>query len=279
MMVPAHKYFKQLDFIMKRIVVSMTSYPKRIRNVSISIYLLLEKQTVKPDEIHLWLSVEEFPNKEKDLPEDLNLVVQSCEKVSLHWLDRNTYVHKRHEIFKTVGDAYVFLIDDDVRYADNLIETVVGKAEKYPGTIVCYNRYDRHRYSGKHILYGQPTPPNYPPDVNEYRWCGQSMIPSSVYPKECLTEENQRIRDNTSPVSDECWFQPWIVKNDIPIVHCSYGWGEDIDKDNGKKQGLVAWSHQKDENGYERRDIWLNNVLSAYPDIMEKYKRLFNYGE
>jgi len=262
-----------------KIVVSMTSYPKRIINISKSINALLNEQSLKPDEIYLWLSIEEFPNKKNDLPDELNSLINSNENVYLKWVKKNTYVHKRHEIFKFIKDAYVFLIDDDVFYDKSLIETVINKAQQYPNSIVCYNRYDQHRYNGKHILYGNPTPKDGPPYVNKYRWCGQSMIPSDIYPIECLTEENQEIRDRTSPISDECWFQPWIVKNNIPIVHCSYGWGEDIDPNNGKKSGLVAWSHQKDKNGYERRDIWLNNVLNAYPEIMEKYKKLFNYGK
>lgn len=263
---------------MNKIVISMTSYPGRIKNVSKSISFLLEKQTVKPDEIYLWLSAEEFPNKENDLPVELTTIISNHNNVYLRWVEKNTYVHKRHEIFKFIENAYVFLIDDDVRYADDLIETVIGKAEKWPNTIVCYNRYNRHLYRGKRIVYGHTIPADLPP-TTRYRWCGQSMIPSNIYPKECLTEENQKIRDNTSPVSDECWFQPWIVKNDIPICYCNYGWGEDIDPNNGKSKGIVAWSHQREANGLERRDNWLFAVLSAYPEIMEKYRRLFNYGK
>ena len=48
----------------ERVIVSMTSYPKRITNVGKAIYLLLTKQTRKPDEIHLWLAEPEFLNKE-----------------------------------------------------------------------------------------------------------------------------------------------------------------------------------------------------------------------
>ena len=36
----------------ERVIVSMTSYPKRIVNVGKGVYYLLTKQTVKPDEIH-----------------------------------------------------------------------------------------------------------------------------------------------------------------------------------------------------------------------------------
>lgn len=264
----------------ERIIVTMTSYPGRIKNVSKSIFLLLTKQTVKPDEIHLWLSAEEFKNKEKDLPNDLQTIVNQSDKVFLHWLQKNTYVHKRHEYFKIAKDNdLVFLIDDDVRYNDKLIESVLNSHKKYPDSIVCYNPYNTHEYIGRRILYKNDL--NTPLDtktLNKYRWCGQSMIPAKIYPKECLSDENQKIRNNTSPVSDECWFQPWIVYNNISIVYLKLGWGEDIDKNNGKRKGIVSWSHKKDPNGYEKRDNWLYAVLSSYPNILKIYSDLFKYN-
>ena len=260
-----------------KILVSMTSYPGRIKNVGMAVFLLLTKQTKQPDEIHLWLAEPQFPNKEADLPMDLRKVL-AHPKVVLHWLPENTYVHKRHEIFKTAGkDDCVFLIDDDVRYADNLIETVMGVHQKHPNCIVCYNQYSVHKYNGRRIIYTYPKIPD-TPHINKYRWCGQSMIPMSVYPTEILDSEHQAVRNRTSPVSDECWFQPWVVYYDIPIVFLHYGWGDDIDPNNGKNRGLVGWSHRKDANGYEKRDNWLNSVLMAYPPLLNKYKTEFNYG-
>lgn len=262
----------------ERIIVSMTSYPKRITNVGKAIFFLLTKQTIKPDEIHLWLSTEEFPNKEKDLPKDLQNLL-AADAAIIHWLSKNTYVHKRHEYFKMANDNdLVFLIDDDIRYADNLIENVVKTHQKFPNCIICYNRYPKHEYKGKRIIYGKDITET-EPQINQVRWCGQSMIPTKLYPKECLSEENQQIRDKVDPVSDECWFQPWIVYNDIPIIHLSYGWGIDIDPQNSKWKGIVGWSHQKEKNGLERRDNWLYGVLSSIPKLLEKYQRLFNYGK
>ena len=261
----------------KRVIVSMTSYPGRISNVIKSIFFLLIKQIRKPDEIHLWLSVEEFPNKEKDLPEDLNTVLNH-EKVFLHWLPKNTYVHKRHEIFKQTGDAdCVFLIDDDVRYSDDLIQRVMETHSKFPNCIVCYNRYPKHKYAGRRIIYWLPLPEK-EPKANWNRWCGQSMIPSKLYPKEILDDAHQEVRNRTSPISDECWFQPWTVLYEIPIFHLNYGWVTDIDPKIKKESGIVGWSHQREANGYERRDNWLYSVLSNIPELLEKYKRLFNYG-
>lgn len=71
----------------ERVIVSMTSYPARISNVGKSIYLLLTKQIRKPDEIHLWLAEPEFPNKEKDLPQDLQAML-NVDNVFLHCLPK-----------------------------------------------------------------------------------------------------------------------------------------------------------------------------------------------
>lgn len=254
----------------------MTSYPGRITNVGISIFLLLTRQTLPPDEVHLWLAIPQFPNKEDDLPIDLQRVI-THPKVKLHWLPDNTYVHKRHEIFKMAApNDCVFLIDDDVKYADDMFETVMNVHKKYPNCIVCYNNYSIHKYRGKRIHYeNSKLGPG--PHINKVRWCGQSMIPVSVYPKEILEPAYQATRNKTSPVSDECWMQPWIVMHDIPIYFLNYGWGIDLDEKNGKDKGLCAWSHTKDENGLEKRDNWLNAVLTAYPDIKKKYMELFSY--
>ena len=52
------------------LIVSLTSYPARIPYIKYTLYTLL-MQSYKPNQILLWLSKEEFPNKEKDLPQEL----------------------------------------------------------------------------------------------------------------------------------------------------------------------------------------------------------------
>lgn len=260
----------------EKIIVSMTSYPKRITNAGISIYLMLTKQTLSPDEIHLWLSVEEFPGMLADLPGDLQSIVLHP-KVFIHWLPNNTYVHKRHEIFKLFdNDACVFLIDDDVIYNNALIETVMQTHRKWPNSIICYNQYSKHEYSGKHIIYGKPLPET-SPKANHNRWCGQSMIPASIYPHIILDPEHQLVRNRCSPISDECWIQPWLVLYDIPVYHLSYDWGKDINPALSKTKGLCSTTHTIEANGLERRDNWLHAVLTAYPSIMNKYNKLWGY--
>lgn len=261
----------------EKIVVSMTSYPARITNVSKSIFLLLCKQTMPPDEIHLWLSVEEFPNKEKDLPDDLCLLCSTNKHVFLHWLPKNTFVHKRHEIFKIVDDdTCVFLLDDDVKYDPELIRAVMFVHNQRKDMIVCYNVYNDHTYDGKRMIHKRSRLEG-GPFVNKIRWCGQSMIPAKIYPKKVLTNEMQELRDKLDPVSDECWLQPFIVENDIPIYFLKFGWGTNIDPKIDMWKGIGYHTIKAEADGLSKKDKWLNAVLHAFPNILEKYRRLFNY--
>lgn len=160
----------------KKIIVSMTSYPKRIMNVAKCAFAL-SMQTVRPDEIHLWLAKTEFSNKEKDLPKDLQLLCDSG-YVILHWLDNNTFCFKRHEIFRLYDDPfYCFFIDDDVIYQNNLIESTLKLAEQHPNCIINYTDYGKIGFNGKHQI-GLRPPFSFPTPKN--RWCGQSMIPSWI---------------------------------------------------------------------------------------------------
>lgn len=262
----------------ERIIVSMTSYPKRIVNVGKAVYYLLAKQTVKPDEIHIWLAEPEFPNREKDLPEDLQAIIEHPQ-VFLHWLPKNTYDHKRYEIFKQCNENdLVFIIDDDTYYANNLIETVINVHKQFPNTIICYNVSSKHAYKGKHTLY--PVSPVGGPYVNVGRINANSMYPAKIMPKEIYDDEYQVIRDKIVPMCDECWTVPWFVYYDIPMIWLTFGWGTEIDPARvSMNDGFCKTSHIVESNGLTRRDNWLAAVLDAFPKIKEKYEKLFNYGK
>ena len=262
----------------KKIIVSMTSYKKRICNLGKSVFALLCKQILPPDEIYIWLSEEEFPNKEKDLPSDAQDIAYN-EKVHIMWLKENTRVHKRHEIFKILKeDSYVFFIDDDVFYNKTLIRNAINASKSLNDTaIINYNPYENHGYKGTHILRLQAKARR--KEINVQRWCGQSMIPSHLYPKEVLSDEMQALRNLVSPYSDECWIWPWVVYYDIPIYSLTEGWGTDITKDTGKASGLTSWRYRINEHGKINQDEWLEDVLNAVPKLKEKFKKVFGYGK
>ncbi|WP_291631455.1 hypothetical protein [Clostridium sp.] len=99
-------------------VVTMTSWTKRINCVARSIYYFMKTQTVKPDLFYLWLAEEEFPNKEKDLPNDLLMIIEGLH-ITLKWIKKNTYCHKRWNVYPEHMEDLVISIDDDVIYNSN----------------------------------------------------------------------------------------------------------------------------------------------------------------
>ena len=63
----------------KKVIVSMTSWPKRINNIPTELNSFINKDT-PPDLIKLNLCETEFPNKENDLPKEVKLLLSKNEK-------------------------------------------------------------------------------------------------------------------------------------------------------------------------------------------------------
>ena len=124
-----NEYFNNVKFCYKylknlKIIVSMTSWPKRIKNVALVINSLLN-QTIEPDLIELNLSINQFPNKEKDLPKELNLLLSKKNKIEINWVEKNTGVFKKiiPTIKKLYGlNYYLLSVDDDIIYRKDYIE-------------------------------------------------------------------------------------------------------------------------------------------------------------
>ena len=128
----------------ERVIVSMTSYPGRITNVGKAIYLLLSKQTRKPDEIHLWLAEPEFPNREKDLPQDL-IELTKLYPININWVGANVKSFKKLiptlKKYWNEKDLYVFTADDDIVYEYNMLEKFLAISEKLPEACVCFGKF------------------------------------------------------------------------------------------------------------------------------------------
>ena len=114
------------------IIVTMTSWPKRIKNVEKTLTTILNNTTL-PEKIIVNLSTTEFPGKESSLPNGLVLLAQKNPIIEFHWLKHNTTVWKK--IIPTIirfKNANVICIDDDRLYPKNFIATFKEAASKYP---------------------------------------------------------------------------------------------------------------------------------------------------
>ena len=109
------------------IIVSFTSWKQRIGNVA-KVVFNISNQTIKPDLIELNLCTEEFPNKEKDLPNEVNLLVKN-NILHINWVNKNTYTFKKFipTLQKHYGeDYYLITIDDDKLYDNDYIEFLIN---------------------------------------------------------------------------------------------------------------------------------------------------------
>lgn len=133
----------------KRIIVSTTSWPGRIVNVATVLKTILN-QTKKPDLIEINLSLDEFPNREKDLPEDLQKLISDNKNIEINWEEENIYTFKKiiPTLKKFFGeDYYLVSIDDDLLYKENFIEKSINEMNRlkvnafnFSSTLILGNR-------------------------------------------------------------------------------------------------------------------------------------------
>ena len=118
----------------QKIIVSLTTYPKRIGTIWLTIETLL-RQSVKPDEVILWLAPTQFPNRKDDLPENLlrlqsrGLTIRFCDDLRSH--------KKYYYALQEYPDDLVILADDDMFYPRDTVRKLLRMHKKWPGDICC----------------------------------------------------------------------------------------------------------------------------------------------
>ena len=107
----------------------MTSWVKRINNVKPVVEKIM-KGSLQPDRLYLSLSVEEFPNKENDLPKSLVNCFNSDERLIINWVEgENTKTMKKvFPVLQYLEDDDIILpVDDDIMYPLDYIEKRVSE--------------------------------------------------------------------------------------------------------------------------------------------------------
>lgn len=117
----------------EKIIVSMTSWKKRINNVETVVKTILNN-TIKPDIIICNLSIDEFPMKEKELPINL-LELQNNTIFEINWVKENNKAFKKFiPTLKKYPNDIIITIDDDFIYPPYFIETFYKKHLEKPNT-------------------------------------------------------------------------------------------------------------------------------------------------
>lgn len=254
----------------------MTSYPKRIQVLNSCIQNFYKSQTIKPDKFYIWLSYEEFSNKELDLPKDLLETINKY-KIELKWLKDNLYVFKRFMIYPKHHQDYCFFIDDDVFYSPTLIQDSLTILKQYPNTIcnlwlqftaiplfkgIKRIGWDQHLNNIKNIKY----------------WlCGNCAISPNTFPLECFNYLN--IFKQYAEGNDELFLIPFVLKNNIQISFIPKYY-QFINLKNSQQESVCKKMDEIYNNtAIKKHDIILYNILKN-TNTLDIFKKIhITYGD
>lgn len=261
-----------------KIVVTMTSWTKRIAFTGRAIERFMKTQIVKPDLFYLWLAEEEFPNREADLPENL-LAICSTFKVQIKWTKENEYCFKRWYVFPEHYGDMVISIDDDMYYDPRMIFAVLEEYKMMQFPCVIHYRgcgglveiTDGIKYTITQKLV-KASLRNY--------FIGQCAFTPFSFPIETLDKSIVDLRKKICPKCDESFLHPYLIKNNIPIVFI-FGLRDIEDQEiqdvairNDLHFDLVNVNGKE----YKKADLYKLKVLQSIPELRESWKREFpNY--
>lgn len=237
----------------KKIIVSMTSYPDRIKIVPYVLQSLL-RQTVKPDKIILYLSREQFP--EERLPR----VLTKAERYGLDIIfkDDDLKPHKKYFYsMQEFPEDLIVTVDDDVVYHPKMIERLYKSYTLHPDCVSA-SRVHKMRFD----LFGKILP--YNSWHHNFKRIGiESMRlvatgvggvlypPHSVHP---LTFNSENIK-KISLTADDLWLKIMEVLQGTKVVLASKDATYDIIQESQEK---ALWITNVDGEG---NDVQLNNIL------------------
>ena len=194
----------------QKIIVSLTSYPKRIGTVWLTVETLL-RQNMKPDMIILWLAREQFPKGINDLPVDLirlqnrGLTIKFCDDLRSH--------KKYYYALQEYPEDLVILVDDDMFYPRDLVQKLFQLHSKYPDNICCM--------SAQVITDFQNSCPSQwrNPMLNEKYFDSNEIQvftgSGSIFPPKVLKEDtfNKALIKNLCPYADDLWLTYMALTN------------------------------------------------------------------
>ena len=131
--VKKHDYDTMVKLRSRRIIVSLTSFPKRIGTLTHTLETIYA-QTRKADEIVLWLAEEQFPGKEQDLPEDLLQLVDE-KRLTVRWCEDLKGHKKFFYALQEYTEDVVVTIDDDLLYPKDMLETLYKSYLLHPNAV------------------------------------------------------------------------------------------------------------------------------------------------
>ncbi len=249
------------------IIVSLTSYPERMRDIHFCIYSLL-KQNFKPDKVILWLAREQFPNKEDDIPDEVLKLKENG--LTIKWCKDIKSYKKLIPILKEYPDDFIVTADDDIYYHEDWLEKMWKVHLENPNTIIS----SRARIISKDSCNGL---------VGYDKWklsdgfCKSSYLNFAtgaggiMYFPHSLSDKvfDEDIFMKLCPTGDDIWFWAMTVLNktkitgiDAPYNFLTY---VNVAREVNVINNYTLWYLNK----AGKNDVQIKGILKEFPEILE----------
>lgn len=124
------KLINNLFNFKEKIIISLSTSKNKIYNLYKSIKILI-KNTYKPKKIILNIPIDDFPNKNLDLPKNI-LKIINYNNIEIFWIRKNKYIF--NNLIPTINrfkKDLIILIKDGVVYSFDFIERILKYYIKY----------------------------------------------------------------------------------------------------------------------------------------------------
>jgi hypothetical protein len=200
----------------KEIIVSFTSYPKRIQQAKFVASSMLN-QTMKPDRVILWLARDQFPAK--TLPKDYDELQNRG--LSIKWCE-NLKAHKKYLFsIQMHPNSLIITVDDDLIYNNRLVETLYREHQQFPHAI-CAMRAHRMRFNSNNLLpyndWEGEVNIRHQPRFDLFATGGAGAL----YPPSALNNEifNRAAIYELCLNADDVWLKAMEILAGTPVVLC-----------------------------------------------------------
>ncbi len=125
----------------RKLIVSLASHPVSLDSAVRALATIYE-QTLTPDEVILWLASDDFPNREKDLPEKLVKMTEE-NGLSICWYSDDLKKQDRYLLAVSADpDALVIAVDDDIlcydQFTENLYHLYLFTLQEAADVRICF---------------------------------------------------------------------------------------------------------------------------------------------
>lgn len=191
----------------QRIIVTLTSFPKRINKLWIVIESIL-RQTQQPDKIILWLSSKQFSNLEI-LPS--NLLRLQKRGLDIKIVENDLRSHKKYYYaVQQFPKDILITVDDDIIYPTDMIQQLLYAHKKYPQSVIARYGYKIKAKNNVIEPYSNWDPyyTNERPNVHAFFGSGGgTLFPVGSFP---IITTDEKVFLKICPSADDIWLNALI---------------------------------------------------------------------